>query len=298
MATKFPSKLASATSKRSRSPTLSLSPAPPPADRSPTPPPTKKRKKWTSQHRDAFQQVTQAGFSDKYRIRAMGFGGEVFYKPDFIDPLEANVWYDVLLKLDTSYGTEPDMTLNYSGSEITIHHPYPPVLARMQERLEELLGFHGETFWSPLARGADWSTENFKGADVGGQTPLRHSDNLNNLVIASVSLGAERTFNMSPRLPSKSTPKKRQLSADEERSLQGRKNVRLTLANGSLLVMQGRTQEFWKVGWPKPMPLARMLIAPARDPARKAYHARPDQPYVPSAGLKTIVLGSGEVGGL
>lgn len=123
MATKIPSKLASATSKRSLSPTLSLSPAPPPADRSPTPPPTKKRKKWTSQHRDAFQQVTQAGFSDKYRIRAMGFGGEVFYKPDvsagrcwrpcdaarlihplahqFIDPLEANVWYDVLLKLDT-----------------------------------------------------------------------------------------------------------------------------------------------------------------------------------------------------
>jgi hypothetical protein len=73
---------------------------------------------------------------------------------------------------------------------------------------------------------------------MGGETPLfalcplttqrRHSDNLNNLVIASVSLGAERTFIMSPRLPSKSTPKKRQLSADEERSLQGRKNVRLT----------------------------------------------------------------------
>jgi alkylated DNA repair dioxygenase AlkB len=39
-----------------------------------------------------------------------------------------------------AYGTEPDMALNYSGSEITIHHPYPPVLARMQERLEELLG--------------------------------------------------------------------------------------------------------------------------------------------------------------
>lgn len=31
----------------------------------------------------------------------------------------------------------------------------------------------------------------------------KHSDNLNNLVIASVSLGAERTFIMSPREPSK-----------------------------------------------------------------------------------------------
>ncbi|RSH81584.1 hypothetical protein EHS25_006206 [Saitozyma podzolica] len=94
MITKTSRTIASTTSKRSRSPTLSLSPAPPApptADRSPSPPPTKKRKKWTSQHRDAFQQVTQAGFSDKYRIRAMGFGGEVFYKPDFIDPLEANV---------------------------------------------------------------------------------------------------------------------------------------------------------------------------------------------------------------
>jgi alkylated DNA repair dioxygenase AlkB len=34
-------------------------------------------------------------------------------------------------------------------------------------------------------------------------THRKHSDNLNNLVIASVSLGAERTFIMSPRLPSK-----------------------------------------------------------------------------------------------
>jgi hypothetical protein len=55
----------------------------------------------------------------------------------------------------------------------------------------------------------------------------RHSDNLNNLVIASISLGAERTFIMSPRLPAKSMPKKRQISAEEEKSLAGRKNIRM-----------------------------------------------------------------------
>jgi alkylated DNA repair dioxygenase AlkB len=108
----------------------------------------------------------------------------------FIDALEANAWYDILLKLDTcaalsrsttlfadlprvyveplwsirrltypdqpmlklygrtfpqsrqiaAYGTEPGMTLKYSGSDIRMHHPYPPVLQRMQERLEEVLG--------------------------------------------------------------------------------------------------------------------------------------------------------------
>ena len=52
----------------------------------------------------------------------------------------------------------------------------------------------------------------------------RHSDNLNNLVIASVSLGAERTFIMSPRVPSKAGGNK--LDPAVEADLHGRKNVK------------------------------------------------------------------------
>lgn len=39
-----------------------------------------------------------------------------------------------------AYSTEPNMTLAYSGSEISMNYPYPDVLTRMQERLEEELG--------------------------------------------------------------------------------------------------------------------------------------------------------------
>lgn len=57
-------------------------------------------------------------------------------------------------------------------------------------------------------------------------TASRHSDNLNNLVIASVSLGAERTFIMSPRLPSRAGGNKLDPQVEEE--LQERKNVKWT----------------------------------------------------------------------
>lgn len=55
----------------------------------------------------------------------------------------------------------------------------------------------------------------------------RHSDNLNNLVIASVSLGAERTFIMSPRMPSRSG-KGRADKEDEVQDLERRQNVKWT----------------------------------------------------------------------
>jgi len=63
----------------------------------------------------------------------------------------------------------------------------------------------------------------------------RHRDTKENQVIAVLSLGAERTFVMTPHVSSKGVP-----------------NVRCgdrkwTLGNGSLLVMQGATQNNWKV---------------------------------------------------
>ena len=52
----------------------------------------------------------------------------------------------------------------------------------------------------------------------------KHSDNLNNLVIASVSLGADRTFVMSPRMPSRA--RKSGTDKNVEEDLKGRKNAK------------------------------------------------------------------------
>ncbi len=63
----------------------------------------------------------------------------------------------------------------------------------------------------------------------------RHRDTKENQVIAVLSLGAERTFVMTPHVSSKGVPKVR---------CGDRKWI---LGNGSLLVMQGDTQNNWKV---------------------------------------------------
>jgi hypothetical protein len=39
-----------------------------------------------------------------------------------------------------AYSTVPDAKLKYSGSEITMNHPFPPVLETIRIRLEDELG--------------------------------------------------------------------------------------------------------------------------------------------------------------
>lgn len=57
-------------------------------------------------------------------------------------------------------------------------------------------------------------------------------------MVVSLSLGAERTFVMTPRMPAKVAG----IVVDPRRAeeLQARESVRLGLEEGSLLVMQGR----------------------------------------------------------
>ncbi len=73
----------------------------------------------------------------------------------------------------------------------------------------------------------------------------RHSDNLNNLVIASISLGAERTFILSPRMPSRARTKSKSTSLtgaedatiearNMKTSLQTRKNVQFVFVSTSV----------------------------------------------------------------
>ena len=149
-----------------------------------------------------------------------------------------------------AYSTTPGAKLKYSGTEIDMHYPFPAPIERMREKLEQELGVRfnhvmlnryddGEVYIGSVAPSA---------YQFVGLMCRRHSDNLNNLVIASVSLGAERTFIMSPRLPAKNGKKK--LNEDEERACEGRKTVKwkyvaswagadTRLGNGSLVIMQG-----------------------------------------------------------
>lgn len=76
----------------------------------------------------------------------------------------------------------------------------------------------------------------------------KHSDNLENLVIASLSLGAPRTLLLHPRMPHKTRGGRASGDlATDDTDLASREVHRLPLPNGSLFVMQGRTQEYWKV---------------------------------------------------
>lgn len=39
-----------------------------------------------------------------------------------------------------AYSTTPDATLKYSGTQVTMHHPFPEVLEAMRRKLEGELG--------------------------------------------------------------------------------------------------------------------------------------------------------------
>jgi alkylated DNA repair dioxygenase AlkB len=84
-----------------------------------------------------------------------------------------------------------------------MNYPFPPALEDIRKRLESELGVSFNHVM--LNRYDDGNIYIGYASQSGHKTSLirrKHSDNLNNLVIASVSLGAERTFIMSPRMPS------------------------------------------------------------------------------------------------
>ncbi|KAL1413588.1 hypothetical protein Q8F55_001363 [Vanrija albida] len=185
----------------------------------------------------------------------MGFGADVYYNPSFIPQEEADQWYDQLIALETYnptltvygktitqsravavYATTPGTSFKYSGAEIDVHYPLPPALRAMASRVEDALG-------------VQFNHVMLNRYDDGGVYIGRHSDTRDNVIVASLSVGAERTFVMTPRLP----PKASGIVVSPERSaeLAVRQTKRWSLANGSLLVMQGMTQDFWKHEIPK-----------------------------------------------
>lgn len=168
-------------------------------------------------------------------------GADVIYYPAFFDKKEADSIYAELLTQTpwqqdeiTVYGKkhlQPRLTAlygnqgkPYSYSNIKMQpHPWTPLLERIKSKVESVSGAH---FTSVLLN------HYRDGSDSNGW----HADNEKELginpVITSVSFGAERIFQL-----------KHNTDKDQKKNI--------VLEHGSVLLMKGTTQHFWKHQIPK-----------------------------------------------
>ncbi|TDL17623.1 hypothetical protein BD410DRAFT_541325 [Rickenella mellea] len=168
-------------------------------------------------------------------------GGEVYYIPNFVPKDQANQWYHALLtvcpwyhpklkvygkKVSQSrsiavYARDKNSTMKYSGHTVDLHFDYPPLLDEIEKKVTERLN---ESFNHVM----------LNRYDSGSEYIGKHRDTKENKVIVSLSLGAERTFIMTPTKPRLGVVARRWV-----------------LGNGSLLIMKGATQDLWKHEIPK-----------------------------------------------
>lgn len=166
---------------------------------------------------------------------------EIIYYPHFFDKKEADAIFDELtneipwqqddIKVFGKIHPQPRLTAlfgnegkPYSYSNIKMQpHPWNLLLQKIKSHIESVTDTNFTTVLLNQYR---------DGKDSNGW----HADNEKELgtnpVIASVSFGAERTF---------------QLKHNTDKSL--KKSI--VLEHGSLLLMKGRTQHFWKHQIPK-----------------------------------------------
>lgn len=161
---------------------------------------------------------------------------EIIYFPKFYDSETASKMFETLLK-ETSWQQDdikvfgktykqPRLTAlyaenvkPYSYSNLTMHpKPFSPLLKEIKKDLEAISGKEFTTVLLNLYRD-------------GNDSNCWHSDDEkelgNNPAIASLSLGAERMFHLNHKtIPNLKT--------------------KMALNHGSLLLMQGPTQHFWK----------------------------------------------------
>ncbi|KAK4697857.1 hypothetical protein P7C70_g8152, partial [Phenoliferia sp. Uapishka_3] len=178
---------------------------------------------------------------------------DVFYVDGFAAPDVANGWFEELKEIEgwyqptlkmygkeilqsrkiAAFATDPELVVKYSGQIVQMQYEYPKVLRDIQSRVEKLLGV---TFNHCMLNLYENGT-----VYIGN-----HRDNRENRVIASLSLGAKRTFVMTHDSP---PSLKTKTGLPSEDGLLYKK--RWELANGSLVVMQGATQQKWKHEIPK-----------------------------------------------
>ncbi|XP_072195328.1 alpha-ketoglutarate-dependent dioxygenase alkB homolog 3 [Excalfactoria chinensis] len=198
------------------------------------------------------RRVPEAGVIDKPGMYELSTGptgvSRIHLVPGFIDSEQADWMFEQLLQ-DIPWGQrthtrqegsfeEPRLTswygeLPYTYSRITMQ-PNPhwhPVLTMLKEHIEE---FTGHTFNSLLCNlyrnekdSVDWHSDDEPSL---GKNP----------VIASLSFGATRTFEM-----------RKKPSAEENGDYTYVEKLRIPLDHGTLLLMEGATQEDWQHRVPK-----------------------------------------------
>jgi alkylated DNA repair dioxygenase AlkB len=166
---------------------------------------------------------------------------EIIYYPAFFDKKEADAIYNELVN-----------TIPWQQDEITVFGK-----KHLQPRLTALYGNEGKSYsysnikmqphpWNLLLQKLKTKIENVSDANFttlllnyyrdGKDSNGLHADNEKELginpIIASVSFGAERTFQL-----------KHNLYKDQKKSI--------ILEHGSLLLMKGTTQHYWKHQIPK-----------------------------------------------
>ncbi|BGP28132.1 alpha-ketoglutarate-dependent dioxygenase alkB-like protein [Rhodotorula toruloides] len=237
---------------------------------------TRKRARLTVRE-DETTQVTS--LEDRYRLPLAD--ADAYYVPYFVDEATAQEWHDELLKLNEWYrptlkvygkevtqsrkiagassryalalqdpahlvcsllafSADPELEVKYSGHPVDMHLEYPPLLRKIQDMVETKLGVKfNHAFLNLYEDGKIY---------IGS-----HRDNRENRVIASLSLGASRTFVLTHDAPSSSYAPP--ATADEAASSTSAPTLlyshRFTLAPGSLVIMQGATQQRWKHAIPK-----------------------------------------------
>ncbi|GAA5978666.1 hypothetical protein JCM5350_002472 [Sporobolomyces pararoseus] len=200
---------------------------------------------------------------------------DVFYISDFIDRETAQAWHDELVQIEgwyqptlkmygkeikqsrkiAAFATDANLTVKYSGALVDMKYDYPPLLRKIQDMVEENLGVSfNHCMMNCYENGSVY---------IGN-----HRDNRENRVIASVSLGAPRTFILEHDKPPTNAPAsaKKPVKAAKSKSTvvspapsettEGNEAGLLyykkwELENGSLVVMQGETQANWKHQIPK-----------------------------------------------
>jgi alkylated DNA repair dioxygenase AlkB len=165
----------------------------------------------------------------------------IIYYPNFFSNEEAIILFDALqkeipwqqddIKVYGKVYPQPRLTAlfgnegkSYSYSNITMHpHSWTPLLLTMKEKIEQTVEVTFSTVLLNYYR---------DGRDSNGWHADNEKELGNNPIIASLSFGAERVFQL-----------KHNFLKEEK--------LNITLEHGSLLLMQGSTQHFWKHQIPK-----------------------------------------------
>ncbi|KAM0787140.1 hypothetical protein ACM66B_006391 [Microbotryomycetes sp. NB124-2] len=202
-------------------------------------------------------EVTLVSTLDESMYKLPLADADVLYHPTFVDEKTANRWYNELLDIPgwyqptlkmygkeitqsrkiAAFATDPALVVKYSGQIVNMQYDYPPVLRQIQNELEQRLGVRFNHCM------ANWYED--------GRVYIgNHRDNKENRVIASLSLGAPRTFIMRHDALAK-TSRARATATGADSGDEPLLFKQWTLANGSLVIQQGSTQLKWKHEIPK-----------------------------------------------